>query len=93
MSAAEAAIEKLEELGTGLGRPLVGEVVTELIDHLKELIPPGGNLSVLFVFDRRRTAILLIGGDKSGDWKGWYRTNIPSAKALYDKYKEETQQR
>lgn len=28
---------------------------------------------MLFAFDLRREAILLVGGDKSGDWGGWYR--------------------
>jgi hypothetical protein len=29
-------------------------------------------------------AILLVGGDKSGDWKGWYDTNIPVADDRFD---------
>jgi hypothetical protein len=28
-------------------------------------------------------AILLLGGDKSGQWERWYRVNIPIADALY----------
>ena len=34
---------------------------------------------MLFAFDVKRRAILLVGGDKSTDWSGWYRTNIPIA--------------
>jgi hypothetical protein len=30
---------------------------------------------VLFAFDRKRKAILLVGGDKSADWTGWYTRN------------------
>ena len=26
-----------------------------------------------------RQAILLVGGDKSDDWTGWYKVNIPIA--------------
>ena len=47
---------------------------------MKELRPGSTGRTetrVLFAFDRLRTAILLIGGDKSRDWRGWYRTNIP----------------
>jgi hypothetical protein len=38
----------------------------------------------LFAFDPWRQAILLVAGDKSGDWKGWYRTAIKIAEQLYD---------
>ena len=44
---------------------------------------------MLFVFDPRRTAILLLGGDKSGRWEEWYHTAIPDADRLYDEYVEE----
>lgn len=84
--AVEAAVEKLEEIGPGLGRQLVGEIKATRIKNLKELIPPGGNLRVLFAFDSRRTAILLIGGDKSGRWNAWYREAVPIAEQLYDAY-------
>lgn len=84
--AVEATVEKLEEVGPGLGRQLVGEIKATRIKNLKELIPPGGNLRVLFAFDSRRTAILLIGGDKSGRWNAWYREAIPVAEQLYDTY-------
>ena len=84
--AVEAAVEKLEELGPGLGRQLVGEIKATRIKNLKELIPPGGNLRILFAFDSRRSAILLIGGDKSGRWNAWYREAIPVAEQLYDAY-------
>ena len=40
---------------------------------MKELLAAkGGALRVLFSFDPRRQAILLLGGDKSGEWNGWY---------------------
>jgi hypothetical protein len=45
----------------------------------------------LFVFDPWRSAILLIGGDKSGNWTGWYRYAIPHAEELYDQYLKERQ--
>jgi hypothetical protein len=34
---------------------------------------------VLFAFDPQRRAILLIGGDKSGNWSRWYQATIPVA--------------
>ena len=43
----------------------------------------------MFIFDPRREAILLVGGDKSGQWAKWYRTAIPEAERLYEEYLEE----
>ena len=40
---------------------------------------------VLFAFDPRRCAILLLGGDKTGDDR-WYETNVPIADRLYDEH-------
>jgi len=38
------------------------------------------------VFDQWRSVILLVAGDKSGQWDRWYRTAIPRAEGLYDDY-------
>ena len=53
---------------------------------MKELRPPTGNIRILFAFDPRRTAILLIGGDKTNRWRAWYTRMIPVADDLYDEY-------
>ena len=48
--------------------------------NLKELHPGSSGRSeirILFAFDPRRQAILLVAGDKAGAWKKWYATNIP----------------
>lgn len=75
----------LAETGPGLKRPVVGDIKTSRHPNMKELrASQGGALRVLFAFDPRRHAILLIGGDKSGQWKQWYRTAIPEADDLYD---------
>jgi hypothetical protein len=87
--AVTAAIDLLEELGPGLGRPHVGIVKGAKAHNLKELIPRGSNIRVLFVFDPRRTAILLLGGDKAGRWAEWYDEMIPVADGLYEKYIEQ----
>lgn len=41
---------------------------------------------MLFAFDRTRRAILLLGGDKSGDWSHWYATNVPIADDRFDEH-------
>ena len=57
---------------------------------MKELrASPGGALRVLFMFDPRRQAILLLGGDKSGEWAAWYAWAVPAADELYDVYLDE----
>ena len=43
---------------------------------------------VLYAFDRRRTAIMLIGGDKTGDNR-WYEEYVPLADAIYDRHLRE----
>ena len=43
-------------------------------------------MRVLFAFDRQRKAILLLGGDKSRDWRGWYGIHIPIADDLFDEH-------
>jgi hypothetical protein len=40
---------------------------------------------VLYAFDPRRAAILLLGGDKTGDNR-WYEVNVRKADALYDEH-------
>lgn len=45
---------------------------------------------MLFVFDPTSSAVLLLGGDKQDNWKGWSREAIPRADVLYDEYLEAT---
>jgi hypothetical protein len=40
---------------------------------------------LLFAFDPRRCAILLLGGDKTGNDR-WYDENVPIADRLYDEH-------
>ena len=51
----------------------------------------GRPYQVLYAFDPRRTAILLLGGDKTGN-DDWYRENVPIADRLYDEYINELKQ-
>lgn len=48
----------------------------------------GRPLRTLFAFDPRRNAILLIGGDKTGENR-FYEKMIPLADRLYDKHLKE----
>jgi hypothetical protein len=59
---------------------------------MKELRPPGKNIRILFTFDPRRTVILLIGGDKTNNWRIWYEDIIPIADDLYDRHLAEVRE-
>ena len=86
------AIEALAEGGPNLGRPLVDRIKGSTIHNLKELRPGStgsSDVRVLFVFDPWRSAILLIAGDKAGNWRSWYRDAIPQAEHLYATYLKE----
>jgi len=47
-------------------------------------------IRVLYAFDPQRTAILLLGGDKTGNNR-WYKENVPIADRLYDEYLGESE--
>ena len=83
------AILILERNGPAEGRPLVDSITASRIANMKELRPPSSGRSeirILLVFDPWRSAILLVAGDKSGQWDKWYRAAIPRAEQLYDDY-------
>ena len=79
-----AAVQLLERDGPALGRPLADTIKGSRHRNMKELRPPATALRVLFAFDPRRTAILLIGGNKQHRWREWYVEFIPVADSLYD---------
>ncbi|MFE9643917.1 type II toxin-antitoxin system RelE/ParE family toxin [Streptomyces sp. NPDC006365] len=57
--------------------------------NLKELRPGSAGRSevrVLFMFDPWRSAILLVAGDKAGNWTAWYDEAIPLAELRYAEY-------
>jgi hypothetical protein len=82
-------IDQLALHGPNLGRPDVETIKTSRHHNMKELRSRGGHLRALFLFDPRRHAIILLGGDKAGDWTGWYERNVPIADDLYDAYLDE----
>ena len=84
-----AAIRVLRDGGPALGRPLVDSVKGSRHANMKELRPGSTGRSevrVLFAFDIQRQAILLVGGDKSDNWSGWYNTNIPIADERFERH-------
>lgn len=85
--ALHAGVVRLERSGPSLERPVVDHLKTSRHANMKELrTSKGGALRVLFAFDPRRNAILLLGGDKTGRWNDWYATAVPAADDLYDEH-------
>jgi len=82
-----AVVDRLQERGVRLGYPLSSRVSTSRHPHLRELRVQhaGRPLRVLYAFDPRRTAILLLGGEKTGDDR-WYERSVPRADRLYDEH-------
>ena len=80
------AIDMLAEVGPGLGRPLVDTLNGSSIRNLKELRPRSGRevaIRVIFVFDPWSQAVLLVAGNKAGDWTKWYESAIPVAERAF----------
>ena len=80
----------LEARGPQLPFPYSSGIAGSRHDHMRELrVQSGGRpIRIFYAFDLRRTAILLIGGDKTGA-KRFYEAMIPVADQLYDEYIEE----
>jgi hypothetical protein len=84
-----AIVTVLSEKGPNLRRPYVGKLERSKLPNLKELVIQhrGDPYRVLFAFDPRQTAILLLGGKKGA--KGWYSDAIAKAEKLYAHYLKE----
>lgn len=85
--AIDRTVGVLREFGPALGRPQVDTLNASRHPNMKELRAQhnGHPYRVFFAFDPRRSAILLIGGDKTGDDR-FYERMIPIADDLYDVY-------
>lgn len=75
------ALAALEIAGPVLGRPLADRVKGSKFANMKELRPLGTHVRLLFAFDPGRRAVVLVAGDKAGQWERWYRVSLPLADA------------
>ena len=83
----DASVRLLEILGPALGFPHSSGIFGSRHAHMRELRTQykGRPLRTLYAFDPRRTAILLIGGDKTGNDR-WYDEFVSRADSLYDEH-------
>lgn len=89
----DSIVGLLEEFGPHLGFPHSSGVTTSKHSHMRELRiqHKGSPFRILYAFDPRRIAILLLGGSKVGDDR-WYEINVPKADKLYDVHLSEVAQ-
>jgi hypothetical protein len=80
-------VKLLMEFGVQLGYPHSSAINGSRHGHMRELRAQhkGRPLRVLYAFDPRRNAILLIGGDKTGNDR-FYEIFMPLADRLYDEH-------
>jgi len=80
----------LAETGPQFGRPYVDTIKGSSYSNMKELRIQYKRkpYRILFIFDPKRQAILLVGGNKASD-KRWYEVNIPIAEKRYKIYLKE----
>lgn len=88
-----AVVNLLVEKGPNLPFPFSSAINGSKHTHLRELRvqSSGKPLRIFYAFDPRRTAILLIGADKTGNDR-FYQEYVPIADRLYDLYLEEINQ-
>lgn len=85
----DSSVRLLEEKGPNLGHPHTTGIAGSKHTHMRELrVQHGGRpYRILYAFDPRRCAILLLIGDKTGDDR-WYEVHVPIADRLYDTHIE-----
>lgn len=86
------SVKLLQVLGPALGRPHADTVKKSSHRNMKELRTQahGHPFRTFYAFDPHRKAILLIGGDKTGD-KQFYARMIPIADALFNEHLKQLQ--
>ena len=86
-------VRLLEQFGPQLPDKYSRHIVNSRHSHMRELrIQHGGRpYRVLYAFDPLRRAVLLVGGDKTGNDR-WYRENIPIADRVYDEWVKKLQE-
>lgn len=81
------AVRLLEERGPQLGYPYSSRIQQSEHAHMRELRVQhaGQPHRILYAFDPRRVALLLYGGEKTGDER-WYDKSVPVADRLYQEH-------
>ncbi|MBD2236401.1 type II toxin-antitoxin system RelE/ParE family toxin [Aulosira sp. FACHB-113] len=86
----DVVVELLEERGVNLRSPYSTDIKGSRHGNMRELRiqHKGEPYRILYCFDPRRMAVLLLGGNKKGNDR-WYEENVPKADRLYDELLKE----
>jgi hypothetical protein len=89
----DSGVKLIERFGPNLPFPHSSEVKKSRYGNMRELRRQceGKPLRTFYAFDRRRTAILLIGGDKTGNDR-FYDIMVPKADSIYAVYLTELEE-
>lgn len=93
IDAVNFSVGLLEAAAPQLRRPHADTVTGSTYPNMRELrVRAHGNpIRIFFAFDRMRTAVLLIGGDKTGDDR-FYQRMVPIADRLFAEHLDEIQE-
>lgn len=86
----DAVVKLLQERGPNLRSPYSSDIKGSRHGNMRELRVQhqGEPYRILYCFDPRRIAVLLLGGNKQGNDR-WYEENLPKADRLYDELLKE----
>jgi hypothetical protein len=88
----DMVLKVLSAEGPSLGRPLADSIAGSRIKNLKELRISSSRdsaIRILYCFTESRVALLLVAGDKSGQWSTWYQEAINRAEETYERFTED----
>ena len=86
-------VELLKRKGLALGDPFTSAIKGAAFALREVKVQSGGRpIRILYAFDPLRQAVLLLGGDKTGD-KRFYEREVPRAGKIWDAYLRETGQK
>ena len=85
-------VDLLTREGPRLGFPYSSDIKGSSIAMRELRVQCGGHpYRILYAFDPRRNALLILGGDKTGD-DHWYDENVPKAEKIYKQYLKEIEE-
>lgn len=85
----DRVVTLLEEHGPTLGWPYSSDIKGARFAMRELRVQSSGRpVRILYAFDPVRSALLLLGGDKTGDAR-WYATNVPRAERIFEAHLKE----
>ena len=86
----DVAVEVLANVGVALGHPRSSSIKGASFPLRELRIQSNGRpLRVFYAFDPKRQAVLILGGDKTGDGR-FYETMIADCERIWKEYCDET---